>query len=489
MEGKEKSKKVTNNKTTNKNKSQEITPVSPEEKEITWEDVGNNIEELYKLHKENKSVKFPPWIEITNKGPAIIQQELFIYIDENYDILSVKLGNSKGIVLYKYENGVYRLWTESECKAFIKSFMPRRIRKSFYWNEIYNELSTESANTLESELNEDEDIINMKNGIFRISTGKLEPHSPKHKSTIQIPCSYIENASLEEAPHFNKFLDDITGGNADDKSTILEVLGLIITNIAGSRFKKLLVLKGKGNTGKSVLREFAISLVGLENTHTLDIKQMHSQFGLAGIYGKRLVGSGDMKFAKLSEIDRIKELTGNDFVNLEQKFQDSFTAKFRGFLWFNCNDLPAFSGDKGEHVYQRFLIVSCDNVIPEDKRDSELLDKIKSESDIIASVSIQYLIKAKERGYVFTESERTISNRKEYAIKNNSLSLFINECCLLDTGRTPTRLFKEQYRRWCRENGFVAEGRNNIAKMLQEDFHVQKIKSSIDYYNLTIKYD
>lgn len=342
----ENNKKVTDKKNTDNNeKNQEITPISPEEKVTTWSDV-NNIEDLFKMYMEKKTVEFPPWIEITNKGPAIIQQELFIYIDENYNILSVKLGNSKGIVLYIYENGVYRLWTESECKAFIKSFMPRRIRKSFHWNEIYNELSTESANTLESELNEDEDIVNLKNGIFRISTGKLEPHSPQHKSTIQVPCSYVENASLENAPHFKKFLDDITGGNEDDKSTILEVLGLIVTNIAGSRFKKLLVLKGKGNTGKSVLRELAIYLVGLENTHTMDIKQMHSQFGLAGIYGKRLVGSGDMKFAKLSEIDRIKELTGNDFVNLEQKFQNSFTAKFRGFLWFNCNDLPAFNGDK-----------------------------------------------------------------------------------------------------------------------------------------------
>lgn len=143
----------------------------------------------------------------------------------------------------------------------------------------------------------------------------------------------------------------------------------------------------------------------------------------------------------------------------------------------------------GQHVYQRFLIISCDNVISEDKRDSELLDKIKSEADIIASVAIQYLIKAKERGYVFTESERTITNRKEYAIKNNSLALYLNECCVIGEGKTSTRIFKEDYRRWCKDNGLVAEGRNNIAKILQEEFGVQRTKASIDYYNLTIKYN
>ena len=140
-------------------------------------------------------------------------------------------------------------------------------------------------------------------------------------------------------------------------------------------------------------------------------------------------------------------------------------------------------------MYRRFLILSCDNVIDEDKRDPELLDKLKSEADIIASVAIQYLIKARERGYVFTESERTIANRKEYAVNNNSLALFINERCIIGEGRTSTRVFKENYGNWCKENGLVAEGRNNIAKILQEEFGVQRSKSSIDYYNLTIRYE
>lgn len=49
-----------------------------------------------------------------------------------------------------------------------------------------------------------------------------------------------------------------------------------------------------------------------------------------------------MKFSRLPEIDKIKELTGNDHVNVELKYQNSFTTQFRGFLWFNCNDLPSF---------------------------------------------------------------------------------------------------------------------------------------------------
>ena len=45
-----------------------------------------------------------------------------------------------------------------------------------------------------------------------------------------------------------------------------------------------------------------IQLVGLENTHTLDIKQLHSTFGLGGIFGKRLVGSLSLSATTLLQL-------------------------------------------------------------------------------------------------------------------------------------------------------------------------------------------
>ena len=159
------------------------------------------------------------------------------------------------------------------------------------WDCVFREFKTEYANIEEEELNTNEKIINFKNGILNLETGELEPHSPDYYSTIQIPCNYIPDLKLEDAPVASKFFKTVTGGNAEDEITLLEVLGLVISNVKGSRFKKLLILKGPGNTGKSVLRELEIKLVGLENTHTLDIKQLHSTFGMGGIYGKRLIGS------------------------------------------------------------------------------------------------------------------------------------------------------------------------------------------------------
>lgn len=462
-------------------------PIAASPPALTIESAGG-IDPLYEAHLKGKIVEFPPWIQISSNGVEILPQELYIHISDTQNILSVKLGNSKGIVLYFYKDGYYKLWNDSDCRTFIKERLPRRIAKRMkYVDEVFKELRTEYANIKEEELNSDEKIINFRNGVLNIETGKLLPPDPKYICTIQIPCDYKKGLKLEDAPTANKFFHDITGGNEEDIATLLEIIGAVISNVKCSRFKKLLILKGAGNTGKSVLREFVIALVGLENSHTLEMKELHGKFGLGGIYQKRLIGSGELQFSRIPEIDKIKELTGGDRIRIENKYENAFTTQFRGFLWWNCNCLPNFGGDKGKHVYDRFLIVSCNNVIPPEERDSQLLEKLLAEKEIIVSVAIQHLQQAIARDYKFTESERTVKNREEYMIRNNSLALFLKECCIIGEGRTTTSLFREKYMQWCKENRFEPEKRNDIARILENDFGVVKAKSYSDYYVLTIK--
>lgn len=145
----------------------------------------------------------------------------------------------------------------------------------------------------------------------------------------------------------------------------------------------------------------------------------------------------------------------------------------------------------GEHIYARFLIVSCNNVVAESERDPELLDKMLKEKDIVASVVVKDLQNAIKRGYKFTESERTKKNREEYAIKNNSLALFVKECCIKGTGKPEERTkisdFKEIYKNWCRKNDLEPEKSNSITDILVNELGIVKGKSYHDYYELIIK--
>ncbi len=454
-------------------------------------EIAGKTEKLYEEYIKGNQVELPPWLVETNKEERkieVLPQELYLYLKENDHIISVKLGNSRGIMLYHYEDGYYKQWSESDCKAYIKSFIPIKIRNSSQWDKVYKEFITDYANTSESELNANEDIINFKNGILNIETGKLSTHSPDYKCTTQIPCNYVPNLPLAKAPVTMKFLTDLTNGNIDDMWTIFQCSGLVISNVKCSRCKKLLILYGAGDTGKSKLRELVSKLVGDENCHTIDLAQMHSKFGLGGIYGKRLIGSGDMQCTRVADIEILKQLTGDDSINMELKYQNAFTTKFNGFIWFNCNELPSFGGDRGKHVYERFLILSCDNVIPKEKRDPNLLEKLYDEREVFVSVAVKALQDLRANDYKITESEKTIQNRLKYEIQNDSLALFLKECCEIGVDRTPVPHFKYNYKRWCAENGLVPERPNDINNILVYDFKIIKGKSNgYEYYELKIK--
>ena len=119
-------------------------PIVPSEV-LTLADV-KNVDELYNAYINGKPVEWPPWIIETDRGVKIVPQELYIYITDTEHILSVKLGNSKGIVLYVYRNGYYQLWNDSDCKAHIKSFLPKRIRVANMWDCVFREFKTGYAN-------------------------------------------------------------------------------------------------------------------------------------------------------------------------------------------------------------------------------------------------------------------------------------------------------------------------------------------------------
>lgn len=480
--------------TLGENNSQKETPNLPQQIYAgkTPNQISKTTDNIYEEYLKGQTMNLPPWLAETNKEERkieVLPQELYMYLKKNDHIISVKLGNSRGITLYHYEDGYYKLWSECDCKAYIKSYIPTKIRNSSQWEKVYKEFITDYANTDESQLNANENIINFQNGTLDLTTEKLLPHSPDDLCTIQIPCKYFPNLPLSKAEVTFKYLTDLTNGNTDDLYTLLEFIGAIISNVKVSRFKKLLILVGPGDTGKSKIREFAELLVGKENCHTVSINQMTSKFGLGGIYGKRLIGDGDMEISRVAEIDILKQLTGDDSINVEMKYQNATSTKYNGAVWFNCNKLPSFGGDKGAHVYERFLILSCDNVIPKNKQNALLLDDMLKEREVIVSVAVRFLIDAIKRGHRFTESKRTQENRIKYQIENDSLTLFLKQCCIPHQGRTNISYFKYKYKEWCKENNLVPERPNSITDILVNDFGIIKGKSGTDYYELEIKED
>ena len=407
----------------------------PIEKWITVEEKGN----------ENP--------EITKRVYTVLPMELANFIRKNLNYFFVRGNAMEKPLIYVYMDGVYKNVSDEEFKGFIKSFIPYQLRKTKEINEIFCDLTTDLKFISYEKLDADENIINFEDGILNIDTMKLLPHSPQIYSTIQIPARYRDIESCEEpATVFEGYMMNLVDGSTDAYMMLMEIIGLIMSNIPCSRTKKSLMLCGAGDTGKSQLKRLVEELIGHNNVSTVDLKNLNEKFGTANLYKKRLAGSNDMSFQRITDMSIYKQVTGGDKITVEFKHKGSFPYEYKGFLWFNCNKLPLFGGDDGKWVYDRMLIIYCKNVIPNEKKDPEIFNKMWKERNMIIKQALYFLNQLRANKFKFTIPAEMAELREQYEIENNTLLSFIEECCdrvtLLATRRLKKTEFKRVYYRW-----------------------------------------
>ncbi len=415
-------------------------------------------------------------------APYISVPLLAKYVREHLDYILVRDNGKQGLLKYVYEGGCYRLYSNDMLMGIIKQYIAdydEELVKMGQVSEALNHITTDLNYVTQDELNGDEDLINFKNGLLRVTEDSFQlfPHSPDIFSTIQIPCEWKNVSS--PTPVFDEYMHTLTNGDKATEQLLLEFIGACISNDKGSRMKKSLFLVGNGDTGKSQLKSLVEKLLGRGNFIGIDLKEIEARFGTGAIYGTRLAGSSDMSFLSVNELKEFKMITGGDAIFAEFKGMQGFQYTYNGLLWFCMNRLPKFGGNDGQWVYDRIMVVKCPNVIPKEKQDKQLLDKMYAERDGIVYKAITALQTVIANGYRFSEPECVTAARNEYKNTNSTVISFFEECmCLwpnekIDRHCTTGRIYKV-YQAWCRENN---NGYAKTAKEFREEL--------ADYLNTT----
>lgn len=432
-----------------------------------------------------------PWLTPyqENKPRKVIPAELAEYIRRGlyYYFIKNNVADKPFIFVYNKEKGVYQNVSENQFKSFIKHFIPYNMVKMKDVNEVFANIETDNDKIIDEELfNADENIINFEDGILDIRTMELKPHSPDILSTIQIPAKYMEiEKSSANAPVFEKYMLHLVDNDMEKYDIIMQYMGLCISNIYGFRTKKVLFLVGEGNTGKSQIKKLIENILGNENISTTDLKELNERFGTSSIYQKRLVGCNDMSYQRISDMSLFKALSGGDKIMFEFKSKNSFPALFKGALWFNCNELPLFGGDKGEWVYERILPINCGKAVPENERDPHLFEKMWEEKNTIIRIALYYLQVLIANDFRLNIPKDSKSKLNEYKTRNNTLLSFIEECCEVDIegtiyGRTKKTDFKKAYYKWCDINN---NGKGKLKTKEIEEILEDKYKEDYGIYN------
>ena len=421
---------------------------------------------------------------------------------------------------YDKSKGVYSLVSETDIKSLLKSYItpwesptlckkvlvtPSLVKAKLI-NEIYTLLTWDSVrNKPESVLDADEMTINFRNGLYNLKTGQFTEHSPLNYSTIQLDVDYIpfnttpdiENQLAEKCPVFMNYLNTLTDSNPEKMQFLLEYMGACLSNVHGYRYKKALFLIGEGNTGKSQYIRLICELLGNANHSAVSFPELDDRFQSGATYGKRLVVDADMKIMRAKSNHNFMMYTGGDPRQVEFKGLNPFTAVYNGFLLFAANELPKFGGNTTDAAYNRMIILYCNNVIPENQQDPELLQKMLAERQGIVSLALYYFMQTIQKKYKFTIPAECGKNLIDMKKGNSPAVDFYSSCCewLPDSDTNINSCFQrsEMYRiftDWCKANqnhGYTPSAKEFKKEIMQflhitDEIRIQRKYNGTWYY-------
>lgn len=182
---------------------------------------------------------------------------------------------------YRYSAGVYKAKADQYIKRQVKRLcIEMRVDKR--WSPHLAESVVEFIRVDAPELWERPplDVLNIKNGLLRISDKALLSHSPEHLSPVQLPVNYDPNASW---PAIEQFVDEAFP--VDAHMLVWELAAWLMR--PDSSIQKAILLTGHGGNGKSVFLRLLVAFIGKGNTSSLSLHKIESdKFAGARLYGK-----------------------------------------------------------------------------------------------------------------------------------------------------------------------------------------------------------
>ena len=219
-----------------------------------------------------------------------------------------------------------------------------------------------------------QELIAFNNGTLNRTTLEFLPHYRKNWLTSYIPHDYLNSA--QNTPHFDKWLDFVSGGKESKKNAILAALYVILTN--RNDWQLFFEVTGDGGSGKSVFANIATLLAGEQNTESGRLVDLDEPRGRESFVGKTLLICPEQSRYG-GDGGGLKSITGGDPVNIDPKHRSKFKAVIPAVVLIVNNEATRFTERSGG-IERRRVIFHFDKVVPENERDPNFMDKIEMEA-------------------------------------------------------------------------------------------------------------
>lgn len=383
-----------------------------------------------------------------------------------YDLLE-HLVNSRNftccngkIYFYDEGKGIHILLPEHEIWFYICRLIsrdvayelePKDIRKFISMLKLNVELHIEK-----DRFDSNQNLINVKNGVYNLTDGTISPKRYDYYFTSYIDAVFHDGFTIEDCPTFKMFCDTSLCGDEKSIKLLLQIIGYLCCGYSCA--KKAFMLIGEKNCGKSKILEFIQLLLGEDNVCNIPLHKLGNRFNVAELSRHKANIQAELSLEPLKEIETFKNAVGEDRLCGEDKGEPLFYFKNKCKLVFAGNGIPALkTQDTTLAFISRIIFLIFPREIPENDRDTELVEKLYAERNVIFSLAMLELHKLIENDFKFEVPELSAKYMKNYSEQNNQISEFINDRCIFGVdNKVFSRDLYNAYKEFCIENCFFA---------------------------------
>lgn len=316
-----------------------------------------------------------------------------------------------------------------------------------------------------ADLDNDDDLLNVKNGTLNLATGEFYQHRACDMLSKIANVTYDATARSAD---FEKFIDEIMQGDVEQAKYLKKVCGLSLT--ADTSCEQCWLLYGASTrNGKSTLVETVSHVLGDYATAALPEtlaqrknKDTRNASGdIARLDGARLLVMSEPPRRMLFDVALLKTLLGRDKVTARQLYEREFTFTPKFKLVINTNSLPLVN-DNTLFQSGRVVVIPFERHFEPAEQDRTLKTRLQTSEN--ASGILNWLLDGLRlyRAEGLKQPPSIVQATNEYAKSSDKIGLFISECLHPCKQNVAASAVYNVYASWCDDNGFGTENKKNF---------------------------
>lgn len=276
-----------------------------------------------------------------------------------------------------------------------------------------------------SEFDRNPDLLNCRNGVLDMRTGKLTPHSVDNKFTYCLAVDYDPTASPNR---FIEFLYSATGSDQEMVDFLQVALGYSLT---GHTWEEcLFYLYGPTRSGKGTLTETIIAMMGTPLAVEADFATFTAErggdtqnFDLAQLKPCRFVAAAESNKNQPLNPAKIKQLTGRNHVRCAYKHHNHFQYQPAFKIWLSSNH-PVNIDVDDDAAWGRLHVINfpISHLGSEDKR---LKQSLLSDDNLRGA--LRWIVEGAAKWYAFPNGLQAPTSSADAKIKQRDDQDFVRQ--------------------------------------------------------------